>query len=307
MRRLVAHCFFAALLTLAIPHAARAQPLRITSTTAMDFQVLYPLLARVVTPASAQAAVFTVQGPASSTINVLVVTPDQLVGASQYVRPTSWVATVTTQFGTSSSAIPLVAGSELSVTLGTDGLATIRIGATVTPPMSVGSGSFTGAITVVARESTAGLMSLTAQGAVSATIQQPLVLTSVPMQFGNVYVNVAKTLAPTDVAAFRMLVDGATGATIEVTLESTPTSLARTGGGSSLPIGAWLARSGGASCTGAAVTPTVGSPVSLVLNSPVGGSGRTSYCLGATVSPGALQASGNYTGTVVVSVRYTGA
>ncbi|MCC7052934.1 MAG: hypothetical protein IT355_06665 [Gemmatimonadaceae bacterium] len=287
---------------------ADAQAIRVTATTPLDFGTLSPLVTKTVTPASASAGVFTVQGPASSTVYVLVVTPNQLSGTSQWVQPTSWVATVTTQFGTSPSAIPLVAGAEQTVTLGTDGLATVRIGATLTPPMTVGSGTFTGGMTVVARSDVAsGFYSLTAQSTVTAIVRQPLVLTAVPMAFGSVFVSTPKTLAPTDVSAFRMLVDGATGATIEVTLESVPASLDRSGGGGTLAIGSWLSRSGGASCTGSAVTPTVGVAQSLDLTSPAGSSGRTSYCLGATVTPSALQAAGNYTGTVVLSVRYTGA
>ena len=287
---------------------AHAQPIRVTSTSPLDFGTMSPLVSKTVTPASASAAVFTVQGPASTTVYVLAVTPDQLTGTSQWVRPTSWVATTTTQFGTSPSAIPLVAGSELTVTLGTDGLATVRIGATLLPPMTVGSGTFSGVMTLVARSDvSSGLQSLTSQSTVTAIIRQPLVLTAVPMSFGNVFVSTPKTLAPTDANAFRMLVDGATGATIEVTLESVPATLARTGGGATLPIGTWQIRTGGASCTGGLVTPVVGVAQSLDLTSPVGSSGRTSYCLGATVTPSALQAAGNYTGTVVISVRYTGA
>jgi hypothetical protein len=295
------------LMVLAASRNAIGQPLRVTATTPMDFGTLAPLFTRLVTPASAQAAVFSIQGQASSTINVLVVTPDQLVGSTQWVKTSLWNATVTTLFGTSPSAIPLVPGSELTITLGTDGLATLRVGATLAPPMTVGSGTFSSVVTVVARDATNGLMSLTAQNAVSAIIRQPLVLTAVPMQFGSVYVNTPKTLTPTDVNAFRMLVDGAIGTSVDVTLESVPASLARSGGGSTLAIGSWQVRSGGAACSGSLVTPTVGAAVMLDLNSPVGANGRSSYCLGATITPTALQTSGNYSGTVVISVRYTGA
>lgn len=307
LRRTLSLLSIAALLVVASP-AALAQPIRVTATSALDFGTSSPLVAKTIAPSSASAAVFTVQGPASSTVYVLAVTPDQLTGTTQWVRPTSWVATVTTQFGTSPSAIPLVAGSELTVTLGTDGLATVRIGATLTPPMTVGSGTFTGVMTLVARSDVGtGYQSLTSQSTVTSVIRQPLVLTAVPMSFGNVFVSTPKTLLPTDANAFKMLVDGATGATIEVTLESAPTSLVRTGGGATLPIGSWQSRSGGASCTGGLVTPVVGVATSLDLTSPAGSSGRTSYCLGATVTPGPTQAAGSYTGTVVISVRYTGA
>jgi hypothetical protein len=307
MRTLLICVARAMMLTVLITSRLFAQPLRVTSVAPLDFQTLSPSLTRVVTPPSAQAAVFTVQGPASSIIEVLVATPEQLVGTSQYVRVTTWTATVTTQFGTSPSAIPLIPGNELSVTLGTDGLATIRVGATILPPMSVGSGVFTGALTVVARQASGGLMSLTAQSAITATIRQPLILTATPMSFGNVFVSTPKVVAPTDLNAFHLLVDGALNASVEVTVESAPSSLIRVGGSTPLTIGSWLTRNGGASCTSAPVTATVGVSVALDLLSPVGGSGRTSYCLGATVSPTALQEPGEYLGAVVVSVRYTGA
>jgi hypothetical protein len=295
-----------AILCVTLAERASAQPLRVTATTPLTFGTVSPQLSSVVTPASPSAAVFSVQGPGSTTIQVLVVTPDQLLGSAQWVRTSSWTYTVTTQAGTTSAA-PLVAGSELTVALGTDGLASVRVGATVTPPITVGSGSFSGPLTVVARATTAGLMSLTAQSAVTATIRQPLILTTVPMSFGSVYVSTPKTLAPTDASAFRMLIDGALGATIDVTLESVPTTLARDGGGGALSIGTWRAQTGGANCTSAAVTPTIGAAISLDLLAPVGSSGRTSYCLGGTVSPTALQPSGVYNGVVVLSIRYTGA
>lgn len=287
--------------------ALGAQALRVTSTSGLAFGTLSPLVMKTITPADPLAAVFTIQGPASSTIAVLVVTPDQLMGTGQFVTTSNWTATVTTQFGTSPSALALVAGNELSVTLGTDGLATIRVGSSIRPPVTVGSGSFSGALTVVARQASAGLMSLTAQGSVTATVRQPLIFTAAPMEFGVVYVSTPKTLAPTDARSLRILIDGALGATVEVTLESVPTSLTRDGGGGTLPIGTWLSRAGGANCSGAQSTPTVGAPIALDLLAAAGSLGRTSFCLGGTVTPAALQAPGSYSGVVVVSVRYTGA
>ena len=181
----------------------------------MAFGTLSPLVTKTIAPGDAQAAVFTIQGTASSVINVLVATPDQLIGSSQWVRTGTWKATITTQFGTSPSALTLIAGSELSITLGTDGLATIRVGATITPPMTVGSGAFAGNVTVVAREPANGFQSLTAQTGVTATIREPLVMTAAPMEFGVVYGSTPKTLAPTDAKSLRLLFDGALGAAID--------------------------------------------------------------------------------------------
>jgi len=283
----------------------RAQPLRVTATAALAFGTTAPLKTKTIAPADAGAGVFSLQGTASSTVNVLVAMPDQLIGTSQWVRTTAWNATITTLAGT--SATSLASGVEISVTLGTDGLATLRVGASIAPPMTVGSGTFSGTLTLVARSASEGFMSLTAQNAVSATIRQPLVLNAVPMEFGAVYVNTAKTLAPTDPNAMRLLIDGDLGASVDVVLESAPTTLARTGGGATLAIGTWRTQNGGAQCTGSATTPTVGATVSLSLSSSVGSFGRTSYCLGGTVTPSAIQMPGTYTGAVVISVRYTGA
>lgn len=284
-----------------------AQPLRITPTAPLDFQTLSPNAVRTVAAAGAQAAVFTIQGLANATIFILPVTPDRLMGSTQFVSTSGWNTTITTQFGTVQNAAPLVPGAEISVTLGPDGLATMRIGAAIAPAITIGGGTFAGVITLVARDPANGLMSLTSQAQVMATIRQPLVLTSLPMEFGPVFVNTPKTLAPTSVNAFRLLVDGATSSSVDITLESVPAFLTRVGGSEQMAIGTWRAQHSGATCSSAQISPSVGVPLSLDLNTPAGSSGRTSYCLGATVSPTALQAAGNYTGTVVISVRYTGA
>lgn len=284
-----------------------AQPLRVTATNALNFGTLSPALAGAITPASASAAIFTISGPASTTIQVLVVTPDQLIGTGQWVSTASWVATVTTQSIPSPTTQSLVAGSEIAVTLGTDGAATLRVGATVTPPITVGSGTFSAPITVVAREATNGYQSLTAQTTATAVIRVPLVLTTIPMAFGNVYAGTAKTLSSTDANALRTNVDGALGATIQVTLDALPTTLARDGGGATMAIGSWSAKTGALSCTSGAFTPVVGTPLSLDLLTAVGTYGRVSLCLGATVTPTALQTAGTYSGVVIMSVRYTGA
>jgi hypothetical protein len=307
--KLRAFCHALVLLALLCISGARAlaQPLRITATAPLDFQTLSPNSTRTVGSTSGQAATFTIQGLANATIQILAVTPDRLIGPTQFVSTSGWTTTIITQFGVAQNAAPLVAGSEIGVTLGPDGLATMRIGGTIAPPMTVGSGTFAGVITLVARDPSNGLMSLTSQAAVSASIRQPLILTSVPMEFGPVFVNTPKTLSPSNVNAFRMLVDGAFGASVDVTLESVPTALTRIGFTDQLSIGTWRAQHGGATCTGSQITPTVGAAVALDLNAAIGGGGRTSYCLGATVSPTALQPSGNYTGTVVISVKYTGA
>ena len=289
------------------PRAVQAQPLRVTATNPLAFGTLSPLLAGSVAPASANAAIFSIQGPINTTIQVLVVTPDQLIGSQQYVSTASWVATVTTQSIVSPTTQPLVAGSEIAVALGSDGLATLRVGATVTPPMTVGSGTFVGSITVVAREPTGGYQSLTAQTTATAVIRQPLVMNVIPMAFGNVYVGTPKTLAPADANAIRTTIDGALGATIEVTLDVLPSTLARDGGGGTLAIGSWGGRTGGTGCTGIAFVATAASVLSLDLTTAVGTGGRIVLCLGATVSPTALQAPGTYSGNVVLSVRYTGA
>jgi hypothetical protein len=125
------------------------------------------------------------------------------------------------------------------------------------------------------------------------------------MAFPAVYAGTPATIAPADARAMRVLLDGAASLSVDVTYDALPEALTLQGTGATLPIGNWRQQSG-ADCTGASSVALPGGILTLALTPVSGSIGRTSVCLGATVTPGAMQAAGIYTGTVTISVRYTG-
>lgn len=141
----------------------------------------------------------------------------------------------------------------------------------------------------------------TANVAATATVVTPLVVTgTAPLAFGNVFQTVNKTVAATDAASGRF---GITGfGTSQVALTFTlPANL--TSGGNNLPIDQWDVRSNGtnAPATATAFTVVSGTPVNrnLVANSLF-------LFVGGRVVPGAAQAAGAYTGSIVLAAAYTG-
>jgi hypothetical protein len=286
--------------------ALHAQGLRLSGAQPLSFGTVSPNRTATVAPASTDAARFTVQGPANASLVLTLTLPAVLARSGQLVAPSAWSGTVAVGAAGTPVAFAPVTGADLPVTLGADGLAVVRLGATIAPAMTVGSGSFTGTITLVAREPATGRLSLTAQVAVTASLLQPLVLGTLPLHFPRVYSGTPATIAPEALTALRVTIDGALASQVDVTLDALPGALTRVGGGGTLPIGTWRQRAG-ANCTGGALAVTSGATTTLTLADAIGSAGRTAICLGAAVTPAVAQPAGTYQGTVTVSVRYTGA
>ncbi len=118
------------------------------------------------------------------------------------------------------------------------------------------------------------------------------------LQFGNATPGVNKTVAIADAGAGRFDVTKAAsqGITLAFTL---PTDL--TDGVNNLPIGSWT---GGWNTSATPAGATTFTPSAGGTNTAVtAGTGITVY-VGATISPGAAQVAGNYSGTVTMSVVY---
>lgn len=283
-----------------------AQTLRLVPVQPLSFGQLAPRQARVIAPISVSAAVFTIQGPANATVIVTTTLPTLLAnptGGSLQIG--SWTATVATgASGTPTNATPVNNG-DLAITLDAGGIGLLRIGASVQPTLATPSGTFTASIGLMAREPVSGRLSLTAQAPVMASVLQPITISAIPMYFPAVYTGTPATIAPDDVRALRLVLDGAAASSVDVTFESLPAALSNEAGSASLSIGTWRQRTG-ADCSGAATAPLTGTTVSLPLAQAIGAGARTAICLGATVTPTAVQPGGLYTGTVTISVRYTG-
>lgn len=133
----------------------------------------------------------------------------------------------------------------------------------------------------------------------TATVLSALTVTGASdLQFGNVTPGVNKTIAIADAGAGRFDVTkaAATGIALSFTL---PTDL--TFGANNLPIGSWT---GGWNTSATPAGATAFTPSASATNTTVTGGTTISVYVGATVSPGAAQAAGAYTGTVTMDAVY---
>jgi hypothetical protein len=285
---------------------AQAQALRIVPTQSLTFGQVAPRQSRVIAPGAAGAAVFTIQGPANASLVLTITLPVLLTGTSgAALQVGGWTGTVATGAnGTPTSVMP-VNNADVAVTLDANGVGVLRLGATIQPTLATASGNYSDAIIVVAREPSSARQSLTAQSLITASVLQPITVTAIPMMFPAVYSGTPATIAPEEARALRVLLDGAAALSVDVTYENLPSVLTLQGGGVTLPIGTWRQRTG-PDCTGTSSLALPGGTLTLALTPTTGSNGRSSLCLGATVSPSPTQASGIYTGTVTISVRYTG-
>ncbi|MGE0354162.1 MAG: DUF4402 domain-containing protein [Gemmatimonadales bacterium] len=132
----------------------------------------------------------------------------------------------------------------------------------------------------------------------TAVVQSPINVTGfAPLDFGNVFPGVNKTVAVTDATAGRFDVTGANSAPVFMTF-ALPTDLAS--GGNLLPIGTWTGNwNTTASPTGTGFTPSAGTT-----GATLSGTGLLFVYVGATVSPAVAQPAGTYNGSVQLTVTY---
>jgi hypothetical protein len=118
------------------------------------------------------------------------------------------------------------------------------------------------------------------------------------LQFGNVTPGVNKTIAYTDAGAgtFTVTKAATSGVTLAFTL---PTDLSD--GTNNLPIGTWTGAWNTSATTAGATAFT---PSAAGSNTTVTAGTSLTVFVGATVSPGAAQAAGAYSGTVTMSAVY---
>ena len=139
--------------------------------------------------------------------------------------------------------------------------------------------------------------SITAQ----AVVQSPLNVTAGNnLDFGNVLPGVPKSVAAADASAGSFRIQGQS--TFEVAMTYTLPATLDDGLTNTLAIGTWTGLHNGTNSTAGA---TSFAP-SGVANVDVYGTGDIWVFLGATVTPGANQVAGTYTGTIQLDVAYTG-
>ena len=133
----------------------------------------------------------------------------------------------------------------------------------------------------------------------TATVLSALTVTAGNnLAFGNVTPGVDKTIAITDGGAgtFTVAKAAASGVTFSFTL---PTDL--TSGTDQLSIGSWT---GGWNTSATPAGATTFTPSAAGTNTTVNAATALTVFVGATVSPIAAQAAGNYSGTVTMSAVY---
>ena len=137
--------------------------------------------------------------------------------------------------------------------------------------------------------------------AATATVVTPITVNgTAPLAFGNVFQNVNKTIAFSDATSGRFSLTGYLNSQVSMTF-TLPVTL--TSGANTMPINTYDVRVNGTnSTTGTtALTVTSGTPV---LSTFV--AGNLFVFIGGRVQPGAAQAQGTYTGTIVLAAAYTG-
>ncbi|HEU5153160.1 MAG TPA: DUF4402 domain-containing protein [Gemmatimonadales bacterium] len=147
-----------------------------------------------------------------------------------------------------------------------------------------------------------GAMPAVAQSAnitATANVFQAITVTGAqPLDFGNVFPGVAKTIGVAAATAGRFDLTGQSSAPVQLTF-TLPTDL--TSGANNLPIGTWTGCTNPTNTTTGCTTFT---PSGTATGSAFGGAGNLFVWVGGTVSPAAAQAAGTYTGTVTLTANY---
>jgi hypothetical protein len=132
-----------------------------------------------------------------------------------------------------------------------------------------------------------------------ATVYQPISFgTSRNLDFGNVFPGVVKTIPVTDANSGQFQLAGQASGNVNLTF-TLPVNL--TSAGNNLPIGSWT---GCTSATNTTAGCTAFTPSGSATASAFSGAGALWVFVGGSVTPGAAQAAGNYTGTVTLTAAY---
>lgn len=141
-----------------------------------------------------------------------------------------------------------------------------------------------------------------AQINVTANVFQALTVTgNQPLDFGNVFPGVNKTVAVGDAGAGKFTVAGQAGANVNLSF-TLPANLPHASLPTSLPIGSWSGHWATTDVTsgGTSFTPSAGNTAANLH----GTTGNLYVYLGAQVSPGGAQAAGSYSAQLTMTVAY---
>jgi hypothetical protein len=151
----------------------------------------------------------------------------------------------------------------------------------------------------------AAFVSTTAAQAQSASIQalatvyQPITITGARnLDFGTVFPGVNKTIGTAAATSGQFSLTGQASGNVNLTF-TLPTTLAS--GANTMPIGTWTGCLNGTNSTSGCTSFT---PSGSATASTFSSGGALYVWVGGTVTPGAAQAAGNYTGTVTLAAAY---
>jgi hypothetical protein len=132
-----------------------------------------------------------------------------------------------------------------------------------------------------------------------ATVYQPIsFLSTRNLDFGNVFPGVAKTIGVAAATSGQFQMGGQASGNVNLTF-TLPTDLVF--GANNLPIGTWT---GCTSPTNTTAGCTAFTPSGSATGSAFSALGALWIFVGATVTPGAAQTAGNYSGTVTLTAAY---
>lgn len=132
-----------------------------------------------------------------------------------------------------------------------------------------------------------------------ATVYQPISITGTrDLDFGTVFPGVAKSIGVAAATSGQFQLGGQASGNVNLTF-TLPTNLVF--GANNLPIGTWT---GCTSATNTTAGCTAFTPSGTATGSAFSGAGALWVFVGATVTPAAAQAAGNYTGTVTLTAAY---
>jgi hypothetical protein len=132
-----------------------------------------------------------------------------------------------------------------------------------------------------------------------ATVYTPITVSGTrALDFGTVFPGVAKTIAIAATTSGQFQLGGQASGNVNLTF-TLPTNLVN--GANNLPIGTWTGCTSGTNTTAGCTAFT---PSGTATASAFSALGALWVFVGGTVTPGAAQAAGNYTGTVTLTAAY---
>ena len=132
-----------------------------------------------------------------------------------------------------------------------------------------------------------------------ATVYQPISITGTrDLDFGTVFPGVAKSIGVAAATSGQFQLGGQASGNVNLTF-TLPTDLVF--GANNLPIGTWTGCTSPTNTTAGCAAFT---PSGTATGSAFSGAGALWVFVGATVTPAAAQAAGNYTGTVTLTAAY---